>query len=1032
MDIQIWKEKIKDVLKERFNAIEQDDFSKQLLGYSFLVQTVIWPLIEEIHATKSFSHSLFGLNKITSEIGPSIIATQLENWQQNNQRPSWGELAEWVIQKVKTDSDFLLESDNIIAKLEILELLKTYGVSDKGSVFINSVLRDSKALKNNQRLNIRADGNMIVVGDNNTVIGPYGLNLSNISGNVEIHIANEHSTDKQNEEEQKLQEAIEDYLGRLKQECNRLTDLAALSLNTEGTEQVTLDKVYIGLNALEEGDHTYHSAFNLDRNRRGRNEPMIDVVSQSERLVILGQPGSGKSVFVKRVATEAVEKYLENQNAHEEELPIPIITQVRGLKNMLSELDVSGKSLEDQYGILRQSLIDHWIERFKAKKAFKIAEMFETILDSRNIMLIFDGLDEIAQSFRPLIYKLIQSFRSFSNIKKIIVTSRIRSYLVETKNNQVLPGFRVQTLAPFSSKQIEEFISLWYEAVETDDDKKERIKDLQAAAKEEKIGELAQNPMLLTTMALIHQSRAELPKQRVRLYQEAVDILLVRWQKARGLEISEKLKQVLDNKKHIRRIMERLGYEAHKLLEHQSENADLTRGHTISILEEVRYLGVINEGLVGEFLDYVDLRAGILVGQGGNEHSNAPQLYRFPHRTFLEYLAGCYLVQGRSREIHENYKDLVKAGNDWYVAAQMGVEELLHNRDREGEVLDLAYYLSSDGLHDELNEVGKQRASVWAGYIAVQTGKQAMLDDSGYGGENTLNSLRGQMTHIIDTSVLPIHERVEAGRFLGVLGDERPGVGVYINKKGIQVPDIAWGVEVPIGEYTIGGDKDAYDSFPKKKVSIKKPYQLSRHLVTNSQFQCFVDSGEYHDARWWQNMPVTVMNIQGEAISIQELDFQELRNPNHPREMVSWYQVIAFCRWLSAKIGEPIWIPDELEWEIAARYPGQKVFPWGTVFNSSKANTSEGKVGRPTTVGLFLNGRNKKLNLFDVAGNVLEWCANKFDFEQQCIVDASDDYRAVRGGSWYANSDFARSCSRLANPPGHRFDSVGFRLIRKK
>ena len=256
----------------------------------------------------------------------------------------------------------------------------------------------------------------------------------------------------------------------------------------------------------------------------------------------------------------------------------------------------------------------------------------------------------------------------------------------------LLPGFGVYTLALFTEEQVRNFVEAWYNVARIPDgQREERKRDLQGAATTPDMLRLARNPMLLTTMALIHQTNTELPRQRVLLYGQAVDILLLRWQRHRGLQISGSLKEVLEDKRLMRKILNRLGYESHLLLDPQAESADLTRKDVISILEKEIYLG--DPGLAGEFLSYVDHRAGLLVGRGGSEAVTHPQLYSFPHRTFLQYLAGCYLISGRPKEVLLAFRERLEQGGDWYVAAQMGAEALLFERENDGGFLDLAYGL---------------------------------------------------------------------------------------------------------------------------------------------------------------------------------------------------------------------------------------------------------------------------------------------------------------------------------------------------
>jgi len=123
----------------------------------------------------------------------------------------------------------------------------------------------------------------------------------------------------------------------------------------------------------------------------------------------------------------------------------------------------------------------------------------------------------------------------------MIVTCRIRSYV----GCAVLPGFTVHTLAPFDEKKVRLFCDRWYEAQAglgrfTEKDGKVRAEDLKEAALSESLLELSSNPLLLTTMAIVHQKNVGLPRERVRLYKLAVETLLRNWQKWKGFSASSK------------------------------------------------------------------------------------------------------------------------------------------------------------------------------------------------------------------------------------------------------------------------------------------------------------------------------------------------------------------------------------------------------------------------------------------------------------------------------------------------------------
>ena len=163
-----------------------------------------------------------------------------------------------------------------------------------------------------------------------------------------------------------------------------------------------------------------------------------------------------------------------------------------------------------------------------------------------------------------------------------------------------------------------------------------------------------------------------------------------------------------------------------------------------------------------------------MVGRGGVEAISHPQLYSFPHRTFLQYLAGCYLVRGRPGDVIEAFRKRLALGNDWYVAAQMGAEALLFERKNDEGFLDLAYGLCPD--RTPVTEA-EWRGIVWSGHMATLLDKQEIEQDVvARGGGRYLLRLRQRLQETLESAPLSAIERAEAGCHLARLGDMRPGV----------------------------------------------------------------------------------------------------------------------------------------------------------------------------------------------------------------------------------------------------------------
>jgi len=260
---------------------------------------------------------------------------------------------------------------------------------------------------------------------------------------------------------------------------------------------------------------------------------------------------------------------------------------------------------------------------------------------------------------------------------------------------------------------------------------------------------------------------------------------------------------------------------------------------------------------------------------------------------------------------------------------------------------------------------------------------------------------------LLDDLELDHETRDTIGRHLAVLGDPRPGVGVDQNG----TPDIDW-VAIP------GGKVKLEEGGGTAKVA---PFHMSRYLITNAQFWAFVDAEDgYGNSDWWKKTPEDAND------GPQKPRWSE---PNRPRETVSWYEAIAFCRWLSHRLDLEVRLPTEPEWQQAATggEPGN-AHPWGREWDARRCNTSESGLNRTVAVGLYPAGASAQ-GVLDLAGNLWEWCLNKYEKPEETAIDESVGSRVVRGGSWDYYQDFARADYRYFNHPDDRRGRLGFRVV---
>jgi formylglycine-generating enzyme required for sulfatase activity len=281
--------------------------------------------------------------------------------------------------------------------------------------------------------------------------------------------------------------------------------------------------------------------------------------------------------------------------------------------------------------------------------------------------------------------------------------------------------------------------------------------------------------------------------------------------------------------------------------------------------------------------------------------------------------------------------------------------------------------------------------------------------------------------------------RAQAGDALARLGDPRPSIGVDLVTG---LPDILW-CEVPAGPFLMGSKWDDEIAWSEERPQhrndrITEGFLISRYPVTNAQFAAFVGAGGYRERRYWTEAWREEKEKYGWT---RPRDFGEPFNlPNHPVVGVSWYEAVAFCRWLteqlrqSRKLGasEEITLPTESQWEKAARGTDGRIYPWGNELDPKQANYRETGIRATSAVGCFPGGASPYW-VEDLSGNMWEWCRTKWEwsYSYENYRDDNDlrgdDFRVLRGGSWDSVPEDVRSASRRRYRPDDRYDNLGFR-----
>jgi len=278
------------------------------------------------------------------------------------------------------------------------------------------------------------------------------------------------------------------------------------------------------------------------------------------------------------------------------------------------------------------------------------------------------------------------------------------------------------------------------------------------------------------------------------------------------------------------------------------------------------------------------------------------------------------------------------------------------------------------------------------------SGQEPMLS-----GERLVHLYRDWLIHQLNSPRITHLRRGVIGDWLAQNGDTRPGVGLAPDG----LPDIVW-CAVPAGEVYL---RDFDEPFEVRR------FFVAKYPVTWEQYCVFLEDPEgFGSPQWWEGLRWRA-----------EYDREARLVNNRPAQEVSWYDAVAYCRWLTSRLGYEVRLPTEWEWQQAATGGNaENVYPWGRRGDPLHANTRESRLRRATAVGMYPHGVSP-VGALDMSGNVLEWCQNQFRHPHHLDPDG-DAHRTLRGGSWFLILHFARNTFRTGDDPYLRFNSVGFRL----
>ncbi len=818
---------------------------------------------------------------------------------------------------------------------------------------------------------------------------------------------------------------------------------------TAAPTHMDLGRVYVNLDTTTQ---VGVDAPGRSKSRRGTQNPFeaetrrtvsaLEAAADKRHVVILGNPGSGKSTFVNHLCLCLASQGLEPKKKWGDHLP-GWPTKETDLLPIPVVLRDFARSLPEKLPQAQPASLWTFIASRLHDRNLGFAEgLLLTALDNGRAIVVLDGLDEVpTPEQRQFVRDAVQAFADRHQTARILVTCRTLSYQDPRWQLAEVPVFN---LAPFDSEEIDRFVGAWFAdllslgRIKTED-VPHLTQGLRSAVRRPDLRELASNPLLLTVMALVHTHKGRLPDARALLYEDTVDILLWRWDQIRfspegePVGLGRLLCEAGRSEVDLKRMLWRLAFEAHEQAGTEEKLADVGE---LSLQKALRDLHPDRDlGWAGRVIDTIKLRAGLLL-------ERAPSVYTFPHRTFQEYLAGAHLAA--AEKFAAKAHKLAEAGASWREVILLAVSKLVHQGGDTDKPLALAAELCP--AREATSSQAWQKA-----WLAGEVLEEVGLNRAGETnlGLDLLRRVRGRLAKLLTAGALTPVERAAAGVTLGRLGDPRPGVG--LTKDGL--PDVDW-ISIPEGAFPMGNDKPEArygDETPRFTCQlIRQPYRISRYPVTVAQYQAFVDAGGYAQRKWWTEARAAGFWHQGEVKGHYwgGKDWQEewrkdpgdsggvFRCLNHPIVDVNWFEALAFCRWLSEQLKEEVTLPTEAQWERAARHTDGRLYPWANADEdvAQRCNMDATGIGHTCAVGMFPNGL-AECGAADMAGNVWEWCRTKWREDYRDYEKKADDRldgeaaRVLRGGAFHNSTGFVRCAFRGGYHPGSRDGSFGFRVV---
>ncbi len=783
------------------------------------------------------------------------------------------------------------------------------------------------------------------------------------------------------------------------------------------------------------------------------DDALLYAVQRSRMLLIIGEPGSGKTTIIKHFALSSTITLMGF------DFPVPILYMP------LSKMAIPGEELQSLHAKLSQCFEPH----LEIEKSF-----FEDRLKSHRTLVLLDGLDEISdEKQRVEICKWVSEAAKTWAKAFFVITTRDKGYR-EKEQNALQIDKEIAYVKRFSEEQQHLFLQKWFRAAFLRDlyrdekgfdqhrkNEKEQEADNNAAALEAELdrpenkglrNDLSGIPLLLQFIAILWKQSKAIPGNREEIYHLALDYLLFYRENEKSIPPYLPLKES-------KRLLEPLSL----WMQDRNEEAVETERFHDRMQQEVDNLDFKyrSKYTAQQICDNLVRRAGVLCESGTT-------YYVFSHKTFREYMAGLQLIQSSNDDPDRINRLVEKVGvESWdepllFFAAE--IKNSLFNTFMKAffdapksdkldpQTLNFLQKLirkapqSVEAFCEKLTDSATTRNRQY--YIleclktvgsrqAVEAAQEFKRQHPAADQELLRKADEVVLTDEMYPPVTPVLKREELPK--PKIGNVEPLADLHFSS----VEQNAQYILIKKGCYSEDGKEQVGDLY------------VAKYPVTNKLYRKFVSWLQSVEKREAEDiLSVRLFELAGTIAGFREYldsepqrskqfrskydDDRRFKEDNQPVVGVNWYAARTYCLWLSlmesnGQEANHYRLPREQEWEYAAAGKEKRDYPWpddkGTA--NSKLLNYNGNVGATTPVGSYPEGATPE-GLYDMAGNVWEWCSDWYGADGTFIDPLgpeSGSYRVLRGGSWSTAAEYCRSAYRFSHHPVNRYGNVGFRLV---